>query len=52
MAMEVGKSKEVERGNVKNNREGAVVAGELRGENARVMIKGIMGGGVTVRKGV
>jgi hypothetical protein len=38
---------------VKNNREGADVVSELRGgENASVMAKGIMGGGVEIRKSV
>lgn len=37
---------------MKYNREGADVVGELGGENARVMAKGTMSGGVEVRKGV
>lgn len=42
MAMEVVKSKKVERSDVKNHREGADGVGDLSGENARVMAKGIM----------
>jgi hypothetical protein len=36
-------SKNVERTDVKNNGEGADVVGELSGENACVMAKGMMG---------
>lgn len=51
MVMEVVKVK-VERNEVKNNREGADVVGELSAKNTRVMAKRIMSGRVEVRKGV